>query len=177
MSPRRRERERVEYAGDWLPIEALGRDGLLVRSDGAFVRYLEVTPTNPLVLSDADCVELSRSFGQVVSRVPARMNATFYVEATPLPVGQLLEEVQRDVDAHADRLDRQAAESGGDAGGLAARAAALRALSDAEQISLAEHAEAQAAVEVRYYVLVPYMPDLPLRPGVADMLPGRHAPS
>ncbi len=66
----RREESRTDYAGDWLPLEALGRDGLLIRSDGAFVRYLEVTPTNPLVLSDAQCVELSRSFGAIASRIP-----------------------------------------------------------------------------------------------------------
>src|ERR671933_604963 len=82
----RRERARTDYAGDWLPVEALGRDGLMVRSDGAFVRYLQVAPTNPLVLSDPECVELSRSFGEILSRIPARMTAIFHVEATPLPV-------------------------------------------------------------------------------------------
>ena len=172
----RREQGRTDYAGDWLPVEHLGADGLLVRSDGAFVRYLEVTPTNPLVLSDAECVELSRALGAVASRVPARMNATIHVQATPLAIDELLAEVARDVDEHADQLQTRAANDT-DGATTAARAAALRALGDGEQASLAEHAEAQAAMEIRYYVIVTYMPDLPVRPGLDDLLPGRRTRS
>src|SRR5919202_4801468 len=173
----RREQARTDYAGDWLPVEALGRDGLLIRSDGAFVRYLQVAPSNPLVLSDAECVELSRSFGEVLSRIPARMTATFHVEATPLPVEALLDEVSEQVEAPAQALELAAGRDNGQGEALAERAAALRALGDAEQITIAEHAEAQAAMDIRYYVIVSYMPDLPVRPGLDDLVPGRRAVS
>lgn len=173
----RRERSRTDYAGDWLAVEHLGADGLVVRSDGAFVRYLEVSPTNPLVLSDAECVELSRAFGAVASRIPARMTATIHVQATPLPIDQLLSEVADHVDGHTENLQTQAQHANGNAAALTARAAALRAFGDGEQASLAEHAETQAAMEIRYYVIVPYMPGLPVRPGLDDLIPGRRETS
>jgi hypothetical protein len=41
-------------AGELCAVEALDREGLLVTSEGGFVRYLRVTPKNPLVMSDRD---------------------------------------------------------------------------------------------------------------------------
>ena len=38
-------------AGELLAVEAIDRTGLVVTSEGAFVRILRVTPPNPLIMS------------------------------------------------------------------------------------------------------------------------------
>ena len=42
----------MREAGELLAVEAIDRSGLAVTSEGAFVRLLQVTPPNPLVLGD-----------------------------------------------------------------------------------------------------------------------------
>ena len=91
-------RERTAFAGDLLPVDSLAEDGLLVRSDGALVRYLEVLPRNPLVL-DADGAErLTAGFATVLARLPAGQALQLYVEARPLALDALLAEFGRDID-------------------------------------------------------------------------------
>src|SRR3954468_12137207 len=86
-----RRRERPAHAGDLLPVDALGEDGLLIRSDGARARYLEVLPRNPLVL-DADGAErLTAGFAAVLARLPAGQSAQLYVEARPLALDAVLQ--------------------------------------------------------------------------------------
>ena len=53
------------------------------------------------------------------------------------------------------------------------RASALRRLHAALERSLELHADEQAAVEMGYYVVVPYMPDQGLRVDWRSLLPGR----
>jgi hypothetical protein len=68
---------REDYAADLLPVEALGRDGLLIRSDGAFVRFLEVIPRNPLVMSEADCRRMAVGFTSLLGLLPAGQSVQF----------------------------------------------------------------------------------------------------
>ena len=71
-------------AGELCAVEALDREGLLVTSEGAFVRYLRVTAKNPLVMSEADREQVGHAFGQLVGRLGAGQSLQFYVEATPV---------------------------------------------------------------------------------------------
>jgi len=154
---RRREAPSVS-AAELLPIEALTEDGLLVRSDGAFVRYLDVVPGNPLVLDAHGCDRMTRGFTALLSRVPAGMSVQLYAQATPVALGDVLARTRAETDAATAELiastDLQ----------LRAQGLALRRLAACHEESLRVHAEDQAAVEVRYVLAASYLPDLAAQP-------------
>src|SRR3954451_18926200 len=93
-----RRRERPAHAGDLLPVEALLEDGLLIRSDGAHVRYLEVLPRNPLVLDPDGAERLTAGFAAVLARLPAGQSMQLYVEARPLALDAVLEQFLGDAE-------------------------------------------------------------------------------
>ena len=152
-------------AGALCAVEALDREGLLVTSEGALVRYLRVTPKNPLVMSDAEREHVGAAFAQLVSRLAAGQSLQFYVEATPVRLDALLEH------SHAE-AERALASLAPDA---QARADALRRLHGALRESFERHADAQAAVELAYYVVVPYLPDQRVRVDWRELLPRRRS--
>ncbi|MCW2953199.1 MAG: hypothetical protein JWQ48_2369 [Conexibacter sp.] len=162
-APRDDQRGTYAYVGDWLPIEALGHDGLLIRSDGAMVRYLEVTPSNPLVMDDEDCESMAEGFTKLLSLIPAQMTAQAYVTAVPVGVEALLAQSRAETDgatqerfASADPL-------------RAAQGRALRALAEIHDESLAVHAHDLAAHDVRYLLVLPWTPDLPISGGGPEL--------
>jgi TraG P-loop domain len=158
---RRRGRERPE-AGELCRIEALDREGVVITSEGVLLRYLRVTPKNPLVMSEAERRAVGEAFGQVVSRLAAGQSIQFYVEALPVRLDALLER------SHSESQRAVAALNGEAAG----RGQALARLHDALCESLKRHADAQAAVDVGYYVVVPYVPDQRARVDWRRLLPG-----
>jgi hypothetical protein len=159
--------EGLPEAGELLNVEALDRSGVLVTSEGALVRYLRVTAKNPLVMSDSERGQISHAFGQLVARVPAGQSLQFYVEAAPVKLDALLENSRREAERALGPLEQsQRAE-------LRERAGALRRLHGALAGSLELHADEQAAVELGYYVVVPYVPDQGLRVDWRSLLPGR----
>ncbi len=85
-------------AGELCAVEALDREGLLVTSEGAFVRYLRVTAKNPLVMSDADREQVGHALGQLVGRLGAGQSLQFYVEATPVRLEAVLEHSQAEAE-------------------------------------------------------------------------------
>jgi hypothetical protein len=135
-----------------LPIEALSADGLLIRSDGAFVRALEVTPANPLVLDEAGCERMTLGLCELLARVPAGMSVQLYAQADPVDLDTLLTQTRAETDAatahllHGDRYERSQGE-------------ALRALAACHEHALAVHAHGHAAVQVRFALICPYLPD------------------
>jgi hypothetical protein len=154
-------------AGELLAVEALDRAGVLVTSDGALVRYLRVAPKNPLVMSDTERDHVSHAFGQLVARVAAGQSLQFYVEAAPVRLEALLAHSRAEADRGRAPLERSGAPE------LRARAGALRRLHRALEQSLELHADEQAAVEIGYYVVLPYVPDRGLRVDWRSLLPGR----
>src|SRR5918992_3827819 len=161
-------RERpLPEAGELLAVEALDRAGVLVTSEGALVRYLRVAPKNPLVMSDAERAQVSHAFGQLVARIPAGQSLQFYVEASPLRLEALLEHSRREAQRGLVPMEQSGEPE------LRERASALRRLHVALERSLELHADEQAAVEVGYYVVVPYVPDQGVRVDWRSLLPGR----
>jgi hypothetical protein len=150
-------------AGELCPVEAIDREGLLVTSEGALVRYLRVTPKNPLVMSGAEREQVGHAFGQLVERLQPAQSLQFYVEAAPVRLEAILE--------HSRMEAERALRAVGDGG--AGRADALRRLHGALRESLERHADAQAAVDVAYYVVVPYLPDQRIRLDWRQLVPGR----
>jgi len=88
-------------AGDLLAVEAIDHTGLLVTSEGAFVRVLEVTPPNPLILSDEDRERTGQAFGRLVSRLGPAQSLQFYVQARPVNLAEILAGCRREVQAFA----------------------------------------------------------------------------
>lgn len=154
------------YVGDWLPIEALSHDGLLIRSDGALVRYLDVIPSNPLVMGVEDLQAHTDDFVRFLNTVPAHMAVQAYVTATPVPLEQLLAQGRAESDAATRDLVLSADPL------RAAQGAALRQIAELHDEGLALHAHDLATHAIRYLVVVPWIPDLPV-PGEGPQLPRR----
>ena len=149
-------------AGDLCAVEAIDREGLLVSSDGALVRVLRAAPKNPLVMSAVEREQIGRAFGQLTARLQAGQSLQFYVEATPVRLDALLAhsqtEAERAIRALGPKTD--------------GRRDAMRRLHAALRESLERHADEQAAVDVAYYVVVPYLPDKNNRLQWRQLLPG-----
>jgi hypothetical protein len=113
-------------------------------------------------MSEAERKVVGEAFGQVVLRLAVGQSLQFYVEALPVRLEALLErsgaEAQRAIGA-----------LGADPDG---RGEALRRLHGALRESLERHADAQAAVDVAYYVIVPYVPEQRVRVDWRALLPG-----
>jgi type IV secretory system conjugative DNA transfer VirD4/TraG family protein len=149
-------------AGELCAVEAIDREGLLVTSEGALVRYLRVSAKNPLVMSDAERDQVGHAFGQLAGRPAAGQSLQFYVEARPVRLDGLLGQSRAEVERAVRWL-----------GPDAEQGAVLPRLHAALGESLERHADAQAAVDIGYYVVVPYLPDQRPRLDWSQLLPIR----
>jgi hypothetical protein len=132
-----------------LGVAAIQPDGLLVREDGCYVRYLEVSPVNPLVLEPVDAERISAAFAQVAARLPDRHSLQLYVQATPLALEEILAvETHRCEQAAGAALDS----------GAPGRAKAVRALGVAYERSIRHAAETVYPLQLRYVVVCPWRP-------------------
>jgi hypothetical protein len=138
---------RRRSAASLLGVAAIQRDGLLIRQNGAYVRYLEVSAVNPLALEALECERVSAAFAQVAARLPDRESLQLYVQATALQLEELL----------ADETHRceQAAGAAQDTGERA-RAKAIRRLGIAQEHSIRSTARTLAPLELRYLVVCPW---------------------
>ena len=145
------EREMPE-AGELLPVEAIDRTGLIVTSEGAFVRIFRVVPPNPLLMSAQEQAKTTATFQRLVAQLKAGESLQFYVDARQVNLEELLDGVRREVE-----------ESAGPAPVRERRARDQLALTQwrlyaAMEESLRLHADAHAAVQVCCYVVVPLLP-------------------
>ncbi|MHB8491523.1 MAG: TraG/VirB4 family ATPase [Solirubrobacteraceae bacterium] len=136
-------------AAELLGVAAIGDDGLLVDEDGTYVRYLEVSAVNPLVLEEAEGERISAAFGQVAARLPDRACLQLYVQGTPLELEEILAE-----ETHRSEQAAGAAEDIGEH----ERATAIRRLAIAQEQSIRTGARNVAALELRYLVICPWQP-------------------
>jgi hypothetical protein len=136
-------------AASLLRIGAIADDGLLVREDGACVRYLEVGAVNPLVAEPAEVERISASFAALAARLPDRGSLQLYVQGTPLELGDLL--------ASQGHRCEQAAGAAEDAG-EDPRAQAIRRFGIAEEQSIRMSALRVRPVRLRYLVICPWLP-------------------
>jgi len=147
----RGERELPE-AGDLLAIEAIDRTGLIVTSEGAFVRIFRVVPPNPLLMSAEERAKTAATFQRLIAQLKAGESLQFYVDARPVNLEALLGDCRREVEASAGRAPGKER--------LARDELALaqwRLYASLEE-SLRMHADAHAAVQVRCHVVVPLLP-------------------
>jgi hypothetical protein len=155
-------------AGDLLPIEAIDHSGVVVTSEGAFVRILHVIPPNPMILSAEDRAMTAAGYCQLVSRLRPQQVLQFYVEARPVNLDEVLTRSRREVAAWSGEHPTR---------GQPARdplALSRWRLNAAMEDSLRLHADDQAAVEFNAYVIVPYHPTKQSARGLLNELrPGK----
>jgi TraG P-loop domain len=145
------ERELPE-AGDLLAVEAIDRTGLIVTSEGAFVRIFRVVPPNPLLMSAEERAKTAATFQRLIAQLTADESLQFYVDARPVNLEELLGDCRREVEASAGRAptkERPARDE---------LALAQWRLYAALEESLRMHADAHTAVQVRCHVVVPFLP-------------------
>ena len=83
--------------GELAAVEAIDRTGLIVTSEGAFVRILRVTPHNPLLMSAQEREKTAGAFGRLVSQLRSEETLQFYIDARPVNLGELLAGCRREV--------------------------------------------------------------------------------
>jgi hypothetical protein len=133
------------WAGDLFPVAAIDTDGLLLREDGAYVRFVETSVVNALVLDEGEAERISVSFGQLAARLTNHQALQLYVQASPLALEALVEAESQRTRAAAAQVD-------------AARAQAMGELAAGQAQSLREHATSAAAVALRHIVVCPWQP-------------------
>lgn len=143
--------EDLPEAGDLLAVEAIFRNGLVVTSEGAFVRVIEVTPPNPMILSEHERRATAQAFCHLVARLRPSQSVQFYCEARPVNKKDLLASLRREVKAFAGEPPAPGVPT--DAGSLSR----WRLYGAAEQ-TLDINCDEQAAMEFAAYVVVPYVP-------------------
>ena len=146
-------REQLREAGELLGVEAVDRTGLVVTSEGAFVRIFRVAPVNPLLMSGEEREKAAGTFQRLISQLHADERIQVVVEGRPVN----LDELRRRVPARGRGVCGPAAEPRD--GARVIRLALSRwRLHAALEESLRLHADSQAAVEVNHYLVVPFLP-------------------
>ncbi len=132
-----------------LGVAGIERDGLLVTDDGSLVRYLQVSPVNPLVLEPAEAERVAAAFAQVTARLADGQSLQLYAQAVPLELEELLA-----VQAHrCARAAALAADSG-----AAELAGAVSGLGVAHERTLRHGAESTRPLRLSYLVVCPWRP-------------------
>ena len=142
----------LHEAGDLLAVEAIDRTGLIITSEGAFVRIFRVSLLNPLLMSADERDKLANAFGRLVSLVRAGRTLQFYITAKPANLSDLLEGCRNEVQASAGPAPTR------DTPARDELSLAQWRLYGGMEESLRLHADEQAATETSAYVVVPWLP-------------------
>ncbi|MFZ0381153.1 MAG: DUF87 domain-containing protein [Solirubrobacteraceae bacterium] len=148
----RTERAELREAGELLGVEAIDRTGLVITSEGAFVRIFRVMPVNPLLMSGAEREKAAAGFQRLISQLQADERIQVVVEGRPVNLEELVGGSRREVETCAGPLPTRATPAR-DRLGLS-RWRLFAALEE----SLRLHADSQAAVAVSHYLVVPFLP-------------------
>ena len=144
--------EGFRAAGELLGVEAIDRTGLVVTSEGAFVRIVRVMPVNPLLMSGEEREKTAATFQRLISQLQSDERIQLVVEGRPVNLDELLSECRREVEACAGPAPSRETPSRDP---LALSRWRLHA---ALEESLRLHADSQAAVEVNHYLVIPLLP-------------------
>lgn len=147
---RRPSRRLSASSGDLLPLEALSSEGVGVLTSGSLVRWIEVSPINPLIHEGEAADSITRAFTSIAARLPDdRQSIELVAQATPLHIERLLD---------SERSRCEAAASDARAADLHTLAVAVERLGIAQEQSIRVQSRAVASLELRYFVIVPWSP-------------------
>jgi TraG P-loop domain len=144
---------RLKEAGDLLTLEAIDPTGLAITSEGAFVRILQVTPPNPLVMSAEERTRLAHGYSHLLSRLGPNQSLQFYIESRPVHLNDILEVARRDVEYTAGEPPASVEGDGVDPASVA-----QWRLYGAMEESLRLHADEQGDAHTSFYVVCPFVP-------------------
>ena len=88
----RSKREELREAGELLGVETIDRTGLVITSEGAFVRIFRVAPVNPLLMSGEEREKAAGTFQRLISQLHADERIQVLVEGRPVNLEELLGE-------------------------------------------------------------------------------------
>jgi hypothetical protein len=137
-------------AGELLAVETIDRTGLVVTSEGAFVRIFRVVPPNPLLMSAEERAQTAATFQRLAGQLNADQTLQIYIDARPVNLSELLGACRSEVEASAGPPPTRDHPN--------ARGVGPWRLYAALEESLRAHADQQAAVHVSAYVVVPFWP-------------------
>ena len=141
----------LRESGELLGVEAVDRTGLVITSEGAFVRIFQVAPLNPLLMSGEERDKAAACFQRLISQLHSDERIQIVVEGRPVNLTELLADCRREVETCAGPPPGRAATSD------SLSRSRWRLYASLEE-SLRLHADNQAAVEVTHYVVVPFVP-------------------
>jgi hypothetical protein len=153
----RRSDRRVGAIGDLIDIAALEPDGLLVTGDGTYVRVIdcEFVP-NPITADPSQIATIERGWTYLFAAIPDHQGLSLYAQTDPIPIDDAMTEDE-------DRVARAIADD------LAANppredlARTRRRFLQAQRQSVSTAAAGeQPAVQARYWVAVPWRPEIAL---------------
>lgn len=142
---------RTGSLGELLPIAAVEPDGLMVTTDGRYVRLIECERVpNPITADAGRLGVIERAFRELCRAVPDRQSIVVYAQTDPIPIDEALAEDRARV-SHACEQD---AAAGNDELATARRGF----LAGLTQTVVAAAGAEQPAVGARWWVAVPYTP-------------------
>ena len=136
-----------------LPLSVLEPDGLIVTTDGRYVRMIECERVpNALTADPVTLGAIERAYANVCRTIPDHQGIVVYAQTDPVPLKEALEADLELTEAAAD-ADRAA-------GHHALAGSRERLLEATTQTVLAAAGAEQPAVAARWWVAVPYSPRL-----------------
>ena len=142
---------RVSSLGDLLPVAVVEPDGLIVTSDGRYVRLIECEQVPNAITADPTALtQIEGAFAHLCRLIPDRQSLVIYAQTDPVPIDEALASDRQAtaISAEQDRLDDH----------LELAQARERLLSATTQTVIAAAGAEQPAVAARWWVAVPYQP-------------------
>ena len=144
-------RTRPGSLGSVLPVSLVEPDGLIVTTDGRYVRVIECDRVpNTITADPSELQRIEDCFAHLCRIIPDRQGLVVLAQTDPVPIADALAADVRatEIAAARDRL----------AGQPALAAARLRLMAATRQTVRAAAGAEQPAVAARWWVLVPYRP-------------------
>jgi hypothetical protein len=146
-------RDRSGSLASLLPIAHVEPDGLLITTDGTYVRVIECDrPPNAITANATELGGIERAFTSLCGLIPDRQSLVIYAQTDPVPIEKALAG-DRDATEVAAARDREL----GNEELAAARELLAKA---AEETVRSAAAAAQPAITARWWVAVPYRPEI-----------------
>ncbi len=153
---------RAGSLADLLPVSVVEPDGLIVTTDGSYVRLIECERVPNTVSADESMLAIiERAFGDLCRVIPDRQRLVIYAQTDPVPIDEALSE-----DRERTRIAAAYDRSQGHPELAGVREKLLAAM---EETVIAAAGAEQPAVAARWWVAVPYRPRLEPRRELTEL--------
>jgi hypothetical protein len=145
-------RTRTGSLGRLLPVDVVEPDGLIVTSDGRYVRLIECERMpNAITADHGTQTRIERAFAEICRGIPDRQALAIYAQTDPIPVGEAVAEDRHRVQIACENDRRHGRDD---------LAQTRRRLLSAQTQSVVHAAGSeQPAVAARWWLAVPHRPE------------------